>query len=342
MRSEQLQAALGEVRDDYIRDAHACRKIHSVKKAFLRCTAAAAAVCLLFAGTVTVLAASDVDAAYEMIYAVAPSLAQQLKPVCRSSLSNGIEMNVISADIRNDTAEVLISMRDLEQDRIDDTIDLLDSYSIHTAHDTAGHCRLKAYDPETKTAYFLVSIQQLNKEKFENEIITFRVREFLSNKKTFSGVIPGLMIEDITRDPLIMQQADIRGEGGTQKPDELAIMEPAETPLCTPMEGVEITGLGYLNGELHVQVYYHDIAANNSHGFLSLAAPNGQKIEYDYAVSFWDEDRAGSFDEVIFEIPWERLKDCRIYGEFISGGCHTKGDWEITFPLSAVLSQTEP
>ena len=89
---------------------------------------AAACFCLCFCFSVPALAATGIDPAYEMLYSISPYIAQKLKPVNESCIDNGIEMKVVAAEIYNEKAEILISLRDTIDSRIDNTTDLSDSY----------------------------------------------------------------------------------------------------------------------------------------------------------------------------------------------------------------------
>jgi hypothetical protein len=70
---------------------------------------ASLAVCFTLA--VPAMAAADVQVAYEILYAVSPKIAQELKPVRMSCEDDGIKMEVISAYINGDKAEIYISMQ---------------------------------------------------------------------------------------------------------------------------------------------------------------------------------------------------------------------------------------
>ena len=62
-------------------------------------------------------------------------------------------MEVIAANIEGADAIILISLQDIMGDRLDETTDLFDSYSIHTPYAQSGGCSLVDYDDETKTAF---------------------------------------------------------------------------------------------------------------------------------------------------------------------------------------------
>ena len=96
----------------------------------------------------------DFSPAYEFLYTLSPSAAQKLKPVSMISEDNGIKIEVISAYVESGEAKILISVQDLEEDRIDETTDLFDSFSINTSFDCSSSCENIKYDAETETADF--------------------------------------------------------------------------------------------------------------------------------------------------------------------------------------------
>lgn len=110
--------------------------------------------------------------AYEFLYTLSPSVAQKLKPVSMISEDNGIKIEVISAYVESGEAKILISVQDLEEDRIDETTDLFDSFSINTSFDCSSSCENIKYDAETKQP-FLISISQWDKYDIADEKITF-------------------------------------------------------------------------------------------------------------------------------------------------------------------------
>jgi len=144
MKSEELLSAIGEIRDEWIEEAH-----HApVRRRRISLLAAVLAVTLAL--SLTAFAAADSQIMYDILYALSPSIAQALKPVQLSCVDNGIEMSVISADVEGNTARVFIGLRDLEGDRIDGTCDLYDSYHIDLPGESfIGYCGFSHFDPET-------------------------------------------------------------------------------------------------------------------------------------------------------------------------------------------------
>jgi hypothetical protein len=294
--------------------------------------AAALAICITF--SVPVLA-SSVPVVYQLLYAVSPATAQFFKPVQMSCEDNGIRMEVISAYIHEDTAEIYIAMQDLTGGRIDETIDLFDSYAINTPFDCFAHCENVSYDDETRTATFLISITQMGKQKIEEDKITFVVKEFLSNKQEFAGLLPEVNLSCVSLNPDTQIPTQIRGSSGNCY-DEF---EPGFTALSPSAEqyslvsGVTISAMGYINGKLHIQVYYENILKTDNHGYVYLQNDAGEVIQSTVSISFWDSERQGSYEEYVFDIIPTELENYTLYGNFWTSDTLTEGSWEVTFPL---------
>ncbi len=136
-----------------------------------------------FCSAVPVLAATGNELAYEVLYSISPVIAQKLKPVNASCEDNGIEMTVVAAEVDGNKATILVSMRDNIGERLDETTDFFDSYSIHTPYDQRGGCTLLSYDDDTKTATFMLTIEQMNRVLIPGDKITFSVSQLLSKKE---------------------------------------------------------------------------------------------------------------------------------------------------------------
>lgn len=78
-------------------------------------------------------------------------------------------MEVVSANVHDNVADIYISMQDLTGDRIDETIDLFDSYYIKPAYDSVGNCKLVDYNDTTKMATFLIRISQFDNQKISRK-----------------------------------------------------------------------------------------------------------------------------------------------------------------------------
>ena len=105
--------------------------------------------------------------------------------------------------------------------------------------------------------------------------------------------------------------------------------------IASPVDGVTLTGIGYVDGRLHVQVYYADILKTDNHGSISLVnRETGEQIDCDGSAAFFDSERAGSYEDYIFTgIEADALDTYALYGTFVTSAGPVEGNWSVTFPL---------
>ena len=286
MRGNELLDKLERIDPAYIEAADTAP--NKRKRVWAKWGTAVACLCLICGLAIPAMAAFS-PSFYELLYAVTPATAQFFKPVQRSCEDNGIRMEVTAAYIHENTAEIYLSMQDLTGTNFDETVDLFDSYRLHTPFDCTGHCKLANYDPDTHTATFLVTLEQWDRQSIEGEKLTFSVQKLLSGKKSWEGIL----------------------------------------------DGVALTGIGYADGRLHVQVYYADILKTDNHGSISLVdRETGEQIDCDGSAAFFDSKRAGSYEDYIFTgIEADALGTYVLYGTFVTSAGPVEGNWSVTFPL---------
>lgn len=324
-----------DMRYRIIRNCHSIMSKHTVRKTLRKKTivlVAAIAVCIMF--SVPVLAASI---PYDLLYSFSPATAQFFKPVNMSCEDSGIYMKVISAYIHGDTAEIYITLQDLTGNRIDQTTDLFDSYSINTPFGCSAHCENVSYDEETKTATFLITMTQWGEKDIGGNKITFQLREFLSNKHKFNDSLSEVDLKSLSAsvDTFAPDENNIRGGGGIRYEDfsnGFVALAPSSKQ-HSPVNGVTITAIGYINGYLHVQIDFENIRETDNHGYVYFQNEAGEEIESIASIGFEDNEQQHSYDEYIFSIPQEEIADYTMYGYFVTADSLTRGNWEVTFPL---------
>ena len=334
MNVDALMNAIGDIDERKIRDAkavHATNKRISLK----RVVALIAAIILCITISVPVLAAT-VDPVYQMVYRISPPLAQMWKPVQLSCENNGIRMEVLSAAVYENEAAICIALQDMtEQNRIDETTDLFDSYHINRAFDSSASCSMVSFDEDTKTATFLISIGQWGNREIGGEKITFWFTEFLSHKSQFEGELTGLDLLAATEAAATQTPEAFRGGGeglDYESRYEQNCLIPVEGGILSPVDGVTVTNIGFVDDKLHVQLYFEDILSYDNHGYIRMVDKDGNPAESVH-FSFWDEEKVGSFEEIIYDISPEDIGNYQAYGYFVTCKNLTEGYWQVTFPL---------
>lgn len=328
MNRNDISQALNGIDERYVQEL-----LRPVKRRYLplkRIVALAAALLLMLSCSVSALAAADVAPAYELLYTVSPALAQRMKPVRLATEDNGIRMEVVSAAVEGDTATVYLSLRDLTGDRIDATTDLFDSLRIRRSFDCSSIVQLDHFDESSGTAYYLFQMTQFGGREIRGKKVTVSLSRFLSRKENFLGAIEGVDLSAASAAPATQTVTDLRGSakgsGGAT-----ALLP---TLRVSPAAGAAVTAIGFVDGKLHVQLYYEDIARTDNHGWVWLESESGQRIDSASAFSFWDSEQRGSYEEYVFPVSSaEALDGYRLFGELTLCAALCEGDWQVTFAL---------
>ena len=305
---------------------------------------------MLALGMATALAAYNEDV-NQLLYRIWPQAAQALKPVNLSCESQGIRMEVVSAVLNGSDSLVTLIMQDLEGNRVDETMDLFDSAILQLPYDGSGTCVQTGFDPETKTASFAVHmVFDIDERPVESDKVSFRVSQFLANKKQQTIDLTPLLPDGITEAESMPVPA-IRGWGGSPAADKktavdekarsLRVLNTNRSLEIPVVDGVTLTGIGIIDGSLHVQIRYKDIHHTDNHGFLRLSDQNGTDYEeskrsQDLGHVSWFGENYDSWEEYIFEDYPEDLSQIVLQGEFTTADPAVEGDWHVTFPLSVI------
>lgn len=339
---------------------------------WVRPVAAVLAACLGVTIAMPALAA-NVEPVYRIMYAISPSAAQFFMPVHLSDEDNGIRMEVESAYIHGNAAEIYITMQDLTGDRIDETMDLNDSYDINLPFDCVlATCEQVGYDEETKTARFYILIQgfgtngwereegvsageqdtlttSLSEKNIEGDKITFTLDSFMSHKKVYDNIEIPIDLTAVERNAET-QEVELNGyssmEDDRNMSDPMQALVPSTPREEFPVEGVELTAIGYVDGKLHVQIASEpEENVFDGNGFFWLVKEDGTIVEciehfgYHIGEQKMGEDGVSyyvdptRYDEYVFDVPQDEIGEYQLSGRFVTSGTYVEGNWRVTFPL---------
>lgn len=316
------------------------KETHRVKRFFSRPITIVVILTVLVL-TATPVLASNVPIIYRLMYEVSPAVAQFFMPVQKSCEDNGIRMEVVSAYIHGDTAEIYITMKDLIGERVDATTDLYDSYSINRSFDCSATCQNVGYDKATKKATFLISIKEWGNNKIAGDKITFSVREFISDKHFYNEIPIAVDLKDIDSTPLTKQVTVVGGGGPKFEeyiPDfesKVKVLVPS-IPKDFPVKGIDFTGIGYVDGLLHIQTSVVNNFTNDNNGYFFLRDKNGNETQCIYNVASSGEELERykvHCEDYVFDIPQSEIGQYSLYGTFVTSESFTQGNWQVTFPI---------
>ncbi len=314
MNGDKIMDAIGMIDEELIAEAKKhVKKRFGAKKVF----ALVAALIIIFAFGITSFAKVNNADFYDVLYFVFPSVAQRLKPINLSCEDNGIKMEVVSADVKEKEAYIYVSLQDLIGGRIDETVDLYDSYHLRLMFPFSQHgsCNKIGYDKETKTATFLIHIVS-DEENLSGKKFTFSMNCFISQRVEQEGFIDEINLSEAELKPEIeaethrYKKLKDKYEPGSLKnkiywfayeriPRVIKnflnlnenyfeyefYAEETEKYLAgsgeifyTSETGAEFVSMGFIDNKLHIKVYYGNRHYNDHIGFLSVYNKNGREI----------------------------------------------------------------
>ncbi|MPN00950.1 hypothetical protein SDC9_148148 [bioreactor metagenome] len=104
-------------------------------------------------------------------------------------------------------------------------------------------------------------------------------------------------------------------------------------------KGFFFSGIGYVDGKLHIQLYTPGRHSRDDHAFLCLRNAEGEQKEAQmlyrggYRGMDPSEDLRADYVEYVFDVPQGELDRWSLYGDFYHATGRIDGNWSITFPL---------
>lgn len=320
--------------------------------------AAAACVCI-FVGIPTL--AANIDPVYDIMYRFSPKLAQQFRLIQNWDEDQGIRMEVEAVYVQGNEIQAYITLQDLEGDRIDETTDLFNSVSINTpvAGYGGGGYKPVSYDPKTGKATFLITLGLFGQD-IEDEKITLSLGRIVGKKEEYHNMEVPVPWSEIQENPETMELW-ISGSGGPNPdaaPDMWAketndeegnfveytparyskMLKPLEPDGRLSVEGIDFTGMGYIDGVLHIQTAVYDNLHNDNHCEMFLMDREGNLRIHDYKISGSGEPDADgkkiTYQDSLFVVTPEELEQYTLCGDFYVSGLYMTGHWSVTFSLN--------
>jgi len=311
-----------------------------------RMVASAAVICLILTCSMTAFAAT-VPGFNDWIYKITPELAELLYPVNKSTVDNGIKVEVLSAVNDNHNAAVYFTVRDTtDEGRVNEKLDLCDTYYIDGP--CIFHVQMLSYDEETNTTFFVM--RGSGGEGMSDQMTTFKISELMSNKVKYEWYntqidLTGLIDGNAKSLPI----SEFYYAGGSDlSVEKLSVLEPdvMSIPFGDDIDFVTISNIGFVDGKLHIQTKWE--TSFDNHGELWITDEKGvingeaNTVSYNnYYFNTAEDSANSSIDrfahhiEYVFDIgSIEELSGHNLWASFVEDGTFTEGEWKVNFRLS--------
>lgn len=335
MKTREIDEALTDIDSKYILETvdmvGSKKKVITFRKRVSQLVASVAIVAVVMASGLSAVVAAGNIKAYDMLHSVYPQVAEKLTPVQQSCVSEGIELSVEAVNVHDDSAEIYVALKDLEGERIDETTDLFDSYGIETSADQIGGCEFISYDEETKTATYLIFIQNMHGEKIEGEKLKFSLTNLLLKKNYTTMKFDSLSAIPFCQETELIDGKRIYAMGGTGdwsfSSDYYAIKS-NENNAFEPVNKIKFLGYGFVDGKLHIKKVCEGMLEYDNHVFLYLENGN-EKIEEEMSFDY-DDENGNRCTECVFDVSESEIDNYKLCGDFVTCDTNLAGDWELS------------
>ena len=323
-------------------------------------------VVLLVFGIATTLAAT-VDVVNARLHAYWPEAAEFLMPVHATCDSEGIRMEVISAVVKDNKVNVVYSMQDLEGDRLNEhtynfsalgATDLDHSRKNLTV--VSSRETILGYDPAEKKV-ICASETEYDQPISGNYEFPFAVIELGIEKVEGTDLHP--LLEQYGKDektailPENAYSYNNPEAGAAAAPESFRILDYTQDLGIPLHEQVVLSGIGWIDGALHVQIHYpdrHMEIMNTASEDLPVSAWIQMTLEDGFSpwythkddlpggtyIWLWDEngDDYPEWQEYVFPCTPAEAEKAVLQAQVRITGATTivKGNWLVKIPIHMI------
>ena len=332
----------------------------------------ACVIAVLLLGTMTALAAGveDINA---MLYALWPEAARALRPLNLSDEQGGIRLDVISAELSDDHYLVTYSLTDLEGDRIDEKLVSCAKLDLFT-QDCTGRTELLSCDPEKHCAvygsYFDYALVPGSPLPEGRDLMRLSVEGLERRESAVTDLWPLMDGRDYTAEAVPVPaeyfsvQEFVYGGGWVQAAGAAPEVLNPENNLHIPLMGrIELSGIGWIDGKLHVQTHISDNQVKAKakpydwyyylyNSYVYLCDREGGPVYEEFAgqqrenVAWvrW-EDGDDIWEERIFPVRQDEKGDYMLEAEneYMRAGVEDllQYEWAVSFPADIIRNKAQ-
>lgn len=300
----------------------------------------------------------DVAAAISSLREEHPEIAEELRPVNLECTKQGIRVEIVSALVKGRSSWILWTMQDLEGDRINET-----SASIFNHPNNIGEASdyiycYKAYNAEEKRLTVLEEIRYDTMNEPEDGLYLLEADDVYIYEDETVDLKPLLERYRNTAegiDPPADAWPYHNGIQGDLVPQDLKVLD-FENPVNVRLGGkgnLLLTGIGWINGELHVQIHEADPAFCETHDdgislirrnsvAISNRSGEGEPFGYSGDSPYAWNGSGGRWDEwlefVLGSAP-EDEETMTLTAELSYATRTVRDTWEFRIPVSAIRAE---
>ncbi len=248
---------------------------------------------------------------------------------------NGIRLEVQSVDVADNVAQIVFSLQDFTDNRLDATSSLGD-YFLGWPGEYLSTCQLVEYEPLAQKATFLLTISQWEQQKITGGEIILAIRQLLSRQTVYDNRPIDIVCSALPMDSET-QVVALSGFVGEEHKMQETVLLPGEPKAPLPVKNIEFTALGYVDSRLHLQIAIDSPMIDSNHGYVYFMDAAGNTVSYNECYIFTLPANGGrkqrDYYEFVFDIAPDKLAEYSLYGYFVTTSLVIEGDWCVSFSL---------
>lgn len=327
-------------------------------------------VCAALTVTAAAAAPSVRDALRAYLGAFAPYAQTIDGAVC---VDQGIEVQVLSAISDDLEARFYLAVRDAEEDRLNECLQLDGSLTAGESKDdgkvlprsviggySSNYFDLISYDPETRTAIFSTRILYQNTSRptgdAELSLTGMNTLQGALYEYVSCAAVTGVTLKSLSADEtakVILSPGNVEGTGYTDDvlPDAQVVLAPGQTPM--PIEGTEVvrvSSMGFASdGCFHIRLAFAEgmspwLVESDGHSmfYADLTTEDDGDLKYYVCLERLVEDGVDILFPLVTAEDLEEVqrRQARLYGSYARPGVEIAGDWFTQFQMDYYPSVT--
>ena len=291
-----------------------------------------------------------------------PGLMEELKPVNVSCEKQGIRADVLYALIKDQKLYVVYSLQDLKGDRIKDNLNTYTYYLDNLGGTGLYSMRLGQDETEEHKATFLKVYDIPDPVQTDGKLVVnliglmteeYTTIDLLPLLKKYGKTVEGIdKPEDILAETMDWSAMSFSNVDLSKYPTILDYKQPLDETLEGP---VSLTGIGWIDNKLHVQIYnpdettvtMGDTTYPSWMGSSRLAITDREDSRNpEYDILSWDAPSGSQtawkkYAEYVWEITPDDIDHLELKADIYHYQKISDTTWKIEIPVASILEETD-
>ena len=274
-----------------------------------------------------------------------PELRDHPVPINLSVEKQGIRMEVVSGCLQENIASFLVKVRDVEG-----KYNGLDLQLVHIANNEGLLSFTSSERYRNKAENYSVWVYEMelpDPMPSESDSLNLYMNEFHAKREATIDLVP-LLKEHAGTEDGVAPPEDARKDG-VAPPEDARSLSDVVAPVTGDMKvlsyeasqekiplfgNIFLSGIGWIDGQLHVQLYAHPSALNKGYGISAYGAVDGKNVQADVGVITWDE-----WHEYVFNCDPDDVDRMTLETHLTEYEESLYDDWSVEIPMNMLLQK---